>query len=250
MILLFAGVLYGRHNIMLRSLQDTMRLPDYPFPAKMDAAWDPYHLLPPIPSDPQKLAGLILDGARKEVRNKTRYLMEYRELLYPMGDVPSKTGVCTDLIVRAYRNAGIDLQVEVYQDRLAHPSDYPRALHLWEGNIPNSSIDHRRTRNLWVWFKRYAESLPVSSDSASGSDWQPGDIVFFGADRGKSPVHVAIISDAPGSNNLPKLIEARGGVTTDQHDLGGYKPNEIHSHFRITDPSRLPHPPKGTQDRP
>ena len=48
-------------------------------------------------------------GARKLVHNRAAYLERYVGLPYPGGDVPRGEGVCSDTVIRALRNAGIDL---------------------------------------------------------------------------------------------------------------------------------------------
>jgi len=175
-------------------------------------------------------AKLILEGARKEARLKTPYIMEYRTMAYPGGDVPPETGVCTDLVVRAFRNAGYDLQSLLHEDRKAHPEVYPT--YIWENKKPDKHIDHRRCQNLAVWFKRHTQSLTTESQGKVGKEWKGGDVVFF-VHRGKEhPWHVAIVSDLRDEDGTPLLIDSFPPHTVEGHRLDEFGP--IHSHFRVT----------------
>jgi uncharacterized protein len=69
---------------------------------------------------------LIL-AARAQVGVTTIYDPAYVALAFPGGDVPRERGVCTDVIVRAYRDGlGLDLQALVNADMRAAFSAYPR----------------------------------------------------------------------------------------------------------------------------
>ena len=88
-------------------------------------------------------------------------------MTYPGGDVPRTEGVCTDTVIRALRNAGLDLQREVHEDILRAPSAYPMVEKV------DASINHRRVRTLLPWFVRHWTTLP------RGAKYLPGDVVFF-----------------------------------------------------------------------
>jgi len=109
----------------------------------------------------------------------------YYSIGYPGGDVPSDRGVCTDVIIRAYRKLGIDLQKEVHEDMASNFSKYPP---YWGLTRTDTNIDHRRVPNLMRFFKRQGISLPVT---AKAEDYLPGDIVFWNLGRGIS--HVGIV---------------------------------------------------------
>jgi len=113
----------------------------------------------------------MLAGAIAQAGVTTSYDPSYVTLDYPGGDVPEKTGVCSDVVVRAFRKAGIDLQKEIHEDMTAARSDYPTK---WGAIGPDSNIDHRRVLNLMAYFRRHGKSLPISSNP---TDYQPGDIV-------------------------------------------------------------------------
>jgi uncharacterized protein len=118
----------------------------------------------------------------------TSYESAYVHLGYPGGDVPLETGVCTDVVVRAFRGIGIDLQFGIHEDMTAHLEEYPQP---WRIAKPDSNIDHRRVNNLATYFTRRGMELPPSID---GADFLPGDIVswtFLGYP------HIGIVSAEP-----------------------------------------------------
>ncbi|MEA2696080.1 MAG: hypothetical protein QOI66_351 [Myxococcales bacterium] len=136
----------------------------------------------------------ILMGARKLVLNRARYTEGYFQISYPKGDVPRAIGVCSDTIVRAYRNAGIDLQRRVAEDIRAAPSAYPGI------RRPDASIDHRRVKTLLTWFLRH---VPQVRDGPG----RPGDVVFLDTFPARpGPDHVGIISDRTAPSGLPFVI--------------------------------------------
>jgi hypothetical protein len=147
----------------------------------------------------RSVAKRILEGAKKEVAKRTRYQETYEVLDYPMGDVPSEIGVCTDLVVRAFRNAEIDLQKLLHEDRVQNPKKYP--LHLWENRKADKNIDHRRCQNLVVFFKRFAQTL----DKDDPASWRPGDVIFVIWGKRDYPTHVGIVSDRKDSDGAPML---------------------------------------------
>jgi uncharacterized protein YijF (DUF1287 family) len=137
----------------------------------------------------------VLLGARKLVANKATYTEGYYRLSYPGGDVPRDIGVCTDTIVRAFRNAGFDLQKLVAEDIRHTREAYPLI------KRPDSNIDHRRVRNLARWFERHVRRVPASEPM------QAGDVVFLDTfPRRSGPDHVGIISDRIGPSGLPLVI--------------------------------------------
>ena len=178
------------------------------------------------PSDTQQA---VLQGARREAARKTPYIMDYEVIRYPGGDVTSGTGVCTDLVVRAFRNAGIDLQQLVHEDRKAHPEAYPTQ--LWEAKKADSNIDHRRCQNLTVWFRRHALSLTTATDADSLGQWQPGDVVFFVRKGASHPWHVAVVSDRRDTDGVPFIVDSYPPFTSESHRLDTWAP--IHSHYRF-----------------
>jgi uncharacterized protein len=105
----------------------------------------------------------LLAAAIEQTKHAVRYDGSYRRIAYPGGDVPPDVGVCTDLVVRAYRAVGVDLQRLVHEDMRSAFSAYPA---LWGLTRPDANIDHRRVPNLQVFFARRGVALPVSTDPA------------------------------------------------------------------------------------
>jgi len=119
------------------------------------------------------LTSEVVKAAMERTRHRVIYDGSYRAIDYPGGDVPGHIGVCTDVVIRAFRKAGIDLQKEVHEDMQTAFSEYPSH---WGLKRPDANIDHRRVPNLQVYFKRHGQVLPVSSDAR---DYQPGDLVTW-----------------------------------------------------------------------
>jgi uncharacterized protein YijF (DUF1287 family) len=118
---------------------------------------------------PPSVATRLVSAARQQVGVTLTYDSGYSKLAFPGGDVPRARGVCTDVLIRAYRDAlGQDLQVLVNRDMRAAFSAYPKR---WGLHAPDSNIDHRRVSNLQTWFKRHGAQLPVPGDRAG---WRPG----------------------------------------------------------------------------
>ncbi|HEX4962017.1 MAG TPA: DUF1287 domain-containing protein [Thermoanaerobaculia bacterium] len=129
----------------------------------------------------------VLQGAYAQVGVTLGYDSAYSRIAYPGGDVPVDRGVCTDVIVRAYRHAGVDLQVLVHEDMVRAFSAYP---HLWGLSKPDSNIDHRRVPNLAAFLRRHGTTLSPSSRSA---DYAPGDVVTWRLSSGVP--HIGLVSD-------------------------------------------------------
>jgi len=115
------------------------------------------------------------------------YDPKYYSMDYPNGDVPANKGVCTDVIIRAYRKMGIDLQKEVHEDMKNNFHLYPK---IWGLSTTDKNIDHRRVPNLMVFFKRHGIEKQVSTNSA---DYLPGDIVCW--NLGGGITHIGIVID-------------------------------------------------------
>ena len=130
----------------------------------------------------------IVDSAIEQTRQTFEYDASYTKLGYPNGDVPLERGVCADVIVRAFRNAGVDLQKEVHEDMARHFSAYPAK---WGARKPDSNIDHRRVPNLMTLFERRAISVPITRKP---SDYNPGDVVAWELDN--HLLHIGLVTDA------------------------------------------------------
>src|SRR5258708_5179783 len=112
---------------------------------------------PLIGSAPSPLGIPLAQAAARQVGVTTVYDPAYVRIGYPNGDVPPKRGVCADVVVRAFRRVGIDLQAEVHLDMLKNFGVYPRS---WGLSRPDSNIDHRRVPNLMKYFERRGEQPP------------------------------------------------------------------------------------------
>lgn len=146
----------------------------------------------PPPPDPGE-AGKLIAAARTQIGVTIRYDPAYTALAFPGGDVPRERGTCTDVVIRAYRDAlGLDLQALVNADMRSAFAAYPRT---WGLRSPDRNIDHRRVPNLRTWLARRGAALPIPRDS---SGWRPGD-VFTSLIDGRS-THIGLVSDRRGPN--------------------------------------------------
>ena len=130
----------------------------------------------------------LLDNAVEQTRVTKEYDPNYTVLSYPNGDVPMERGVCTDVVIRAMRATGVDLQKEVHEDMTANFAVYPKK---WGLKQADSNIDHRRVPNLQTYFTRKGKALAVTQTS---KDYKPGDIVAWDLD-GKGMTHIGIVSN-------------------------------------------------------
>lgn len=129
----------------------------------------------------------MVEAAIEQTKITRSYDPSYVSIDYPGGDVPPETGVCSDVVVRAFRKTGIDLQKELHEDMRGAMSAYPTR---WGLSRPDSNIDHRRVLNLMTWFKRQGKSLPISNQR---SVYLPGDVVTW--DLGGGVDHIGIVTN-------------------------------------------------------
>lgn len=129
---------------------------------------------------------------------KVTYDPSYFRLDYPNGDVPSDKGVCTDVIIRAYRKLGIDLQKEVHEDMKSNFPAYPKN---WGLASTDRNIDHRRVPNLMRFFERHGTVLPKSKKT---SDYKAGDIVTWNLGGGLT--HIGIVVNKRSMDGLRPMI--------------------------------------------
>lgn len=203
--------------------------PDAPAFHDVAGAGTLVHANPPrtLPEDVERA---LLTRARQEVERGVRYESSYRLLSgYPDGDVPADRGACTDVVVRAYRAAGADLQVLVHDDVAGAPDVYHAP--------PDPNVDHRRITTLFTYLERHALSLPT--DLRHDPDtFRPGDVVFFAWKRCYPkcpclPEHVGIVSDRVGPRGLPLVLQNGGPVASESDGLDHGK---IVGHFRYFPP--------------
>ncbi len=140
----------------------------------------------------------LVAAAESQTGHRVRYDGAYRRIPYPMGDVPADVGVCTDVVIRAYRAVGIDLQQRVHEDMRGAFAAYPRA---WGLARPDPNIDHRRVPNLQTFFRRRGTAR---TRSASAADYQAGDVVTWML-PGNLP-HVGLVIDRRSADGARPLI--------------------------------------------
>ena len=155
----------------------------------------------------------LVRDARAQIGVTTDYDPTYRQLDYPLGDVPVQTGVCTDVIIRALRQQNIDLQQLVHEDMVRHFAVYPQK---WGLKRTDRNIDHRRVPNLETWFARHAESLSLTDLDS----YQPGDIITWRL-PGNLP-HIGIVSDRRAEDGAPLIIHNIGRGTQEENILNEY----------------------------
>ena len=147
----------------------------------------------------------LVAAAEAQIGVTVTYDPAYARLAYPGGDVPRDRGVCTDVVIRAYRDAfGIDLQRLLHEDMRANFSRYPRS---WGLSRPDPNIDHRRVPNLQAFFRRHGRALPAESPAA----FAEGDLVTQML-PGNLP-HIAIVTGQTGAGGAPQVIHNIGGGT-------------------------------------
>jgi uncharacterized protein YijF (DUF1287 family) len=165
----------------------------------------------------------LVQAARSQIGVTLRYDPAYVSLPYPRGDVPPDRGVCTDVVIRAYRKAyGCDLQSLVHEDMARTFQAYPKT---WGMKGPDKNIDHRRVPNLQTFFERQKARLPVTD---RGVDYLPGDLVTVML-PGNLP-HIMIVSDRKRSDGLPLVIHNIGQGTREEDYLFGF-PRTGHYRF-------------------
>ncbi len=162
----------------------------------------------------------VLIGAKKTVLNADAYTEGYMGMKYPMGDVPREVGVCTDVVIRAVRNAGFDLQKDLHDDigraRAAYPMIQGRG---------NPQIDQRRVQSLLPYFKRHWRAHTAKLDDPA-DPLRPGDVIFMDTFPSKSgPDHIGIVSDTIAESGLPMIINNwTTGTVTAEMDLLTFVP--------------------------
>ncbi|WP_041706440.1 DUF1287 domain-containing protein [Pseudomonas fulva] len=165
----------------------------------------------------------LVSGAREQVGVTLSYDSAYRRLAYPGGDVPIETGVCTDVVIRALRLQGLDLQKAVHEDMAANFSAYPKQ---WGLKRPDPNIDHRRVPNLMTWFKRQGMALQIGREAG---DYRAGDIVTW--DLGRGQTHIGIVSDRLSSAGEPLILHNIGAGTREEAILFRFP---VTGHYRFT----------------
>ena len=160
----------------------------------------------------------LVAAARSQIGKTVSYDPAYTVLAYPNGDVDMHKGVCTDVVIRALRTQGMDLQQLVHEDMRQNFNSYPK---LWDLSQADANIDHRRVPNLRRYFERHGY---VVQDGR----FQAGDIITW--DLGKGLVHIGIASDKNNAQGEPLIIHNIGRGTQEEDILRRFK---MTGHYRI-----------------
>lgn len=140
----------------------------------------------------------LSDAGIELTQQNITYDPSYFSIDYPNGDVPEGKGVCTDVIIRAYRKLNIDLQKEVHEDMIANFNKYPKN---WGLSKTDKNIDHRRVPNLMVFFSKFGK---VKSTSRNAEDYLPGDIVCW--NLGGGTIHIGLVVNKKSDDGKRYLI--------------------------------------------
>ncbi|WP_445457100.1 DUF1287 domain-containing protein [Flavobacterium sp. HNIBRBA15423] len=172
---------------------------------------------------PKTFAEKLSNAAISIIDPEVVYTPSYVGIKYPNGDVPEKTGVCTDVVIRAYRKLGIDLQKEVHEDMKSNFSKYPKT---WGLKTTDKNIDHRRVPNLEIFFTRKGEKLAVSQNP---NNYKTGEIITWMI--GDKLPHIGIITHLKSNDGKrPMIVHNVGGGQVLEDCLFNYT---IVGHFRF-----------------
>ena len=165
---------------------------------------------------PARYGVTIAEAAKRQVGVTRIYDSSYAALRYPGGDVPMERGVCADVVIRAFRAAGVDLQREVHLDMRANFARYPR---MWGLPAPDANIDHRRVPNLMTFFQRQRKSV--------SGDFRAGDVVAWRLPNGL--YHIGIVAPDRAAADHPLMIHNIGYGAQEEDILFAYR---IIGHYR------------------
>jgi len=166
----------------------------------------------------------IVKAAYERTHHKVRYDGAYMSIAYPNGDVPSNMGVCTDVVIRVYRELGTDLQKLVHEDMAVNFNQYP-SKRIWGLTKPDKNIDHRRVPNLQAFFKRQANSLSISTNK---NNYQAGDLVTWML-PGNLPHIGIVVNEFDAESGNPLIVHNIGRGPQIEDMLFNYK---ITGHYR------------------
>ncbi len=175
------------------------------------AAAPPPSTLKPLPVTASPELTLVIQSAIDQTSVTTGYDPSYVKIDYPNGDVPEDRGVCADVIVRAFRKGGVDLQKAVHDDMKDAWTEYPKK---WKASGPDANIDHRRVLNLMTYFERQSKSQPVSTNA---DDYLPGDVVTWDLASGLD--HIGIVVNLWADKEKRYLIVHNVGAGTKVEDV-------------------------------
>lgn len=168
-------------------------------------------------------------AARAQIGVTTLYDSRYQRIAYPGGDIPANRGVCTDVVIRAYRRMGVDLQERVHEDMMVAWREYPHPA-KWGLKSTDTNIDHRRVPNLATFFRRHGTSLAITDRAA---DYGPGDIVVWELPGGLP--HIGIVADEALRAGTPQVVHNIGYGAVLDDVLFAFP---ITGHYRYFPPQR------------
>lgn len=154
----------------------------------------------------------ILNGAKLDAKNKPRYKSTYYSGGYPKDN----EGVCTDLVWRAFKEAGYSLKDMIDNDIEKNLDDY-------NISVIDKNIDFRRVANLRVFFDKYA--ITLTNDKNIIEEWMPGDIVIFGDNK-----HIGIVSNYRNKLGISYIIH-NGGQPVREEDY--LMRGKVTKHYRF-----------------
>ena len=165
----------------------------------------------------------LTEAARDQIGVTVTYDPGYAALAFPGGDLPRDRGVCTDVVIRALRDAwGFDLQLAVNRDMKADFSAYPP---LWGLRTTDRNIDHRRVPNLRTLLARIGADLPLTDVP---TPYLPGDIITWTLPGNQS--HMGIVSDRRTAEGTPLILHNIGAGAREEDILFAYP---MTGHYRI-----------------
>ena len=175
---------------------------------------------PAAPAPPVEKLSPFQQKVLADLQRQVRANIGYRDGYYIGGEPPPNKGVCTDVVIRSFRAAGVDLRRDVAADIRAHPDDY-------RITKPDSNIDHRRCRNLVPFLQRHGRALPLEGAKA---DWQAGDIVFWDTGNKGTVDHVGVIANGRDAQSFPTVVHHWPGLPVSE--TGGLYGWTVKKHFR------------------
>jgi uncharacterized protein len=176
---------------------------------------------------PAGYARRLAAAALEQTSASVTYDGSYRRIAYPGGDVPANIGVCADVIIRAYRSLGADLQVKVHEDMRRDFAAYPR---IWGLKQPDTNIDHRRVPNLRTFLRRAGAEIAVST---SASSYRPGDLVTWTVPPNLP--HIGIVAEGVAESGRPLMVHNIGRGPELEDMLFQFP---ITGHYRYAAPER------------
>ena len=213
------GILFGCFGLLLLLTASCQR----PQPAHEteQSLSNPSPVTEALPSSAPPQVKQLIDGAIEQVGVTTGYDPAYVSIDYPRGDVAIETGVCSDVLVRAFRNVGVDLQKDVHEDMVRAWPAYPK---MWGATRPDTNIDHRRVLNLTTYFERQGKSVGISSRQG---DYLAGDIVSW--NLGNGVPHIGIVSNRLSAQGRRLIVHNIGAGTRIEDVMFNW---QITGHYR------------------